>query len=343
MEEESIHTALSRALNGQYTLALTLDLETDHKYVIFSDQHKGAGDQADEFRLCKGAYETALKHYLADGHSLVLLGDVEELWEQGFGEVKKEYDSILRLEGSFPAGRYIRIWGNHDDEWMSDKSVRKHLSPYMPAGGVYEGLRLEINKAGQSLGRIFMVHGHQGSIAGDKLRGIARFFLKFYRILQRVFNIGQTTPAKDVCLRGQHDQQMYNWASKQQKLIMIAGHTHRPVWGSRTHLQKLQDELAELEKQPQSPERDRLIAEKKREIEERRKKSGDCNDVRKPRPSYFNTGCCKFADGEITGMELESGILRLVKWTKDQSTTGGTASVKKILEEERLEDVVAKL
>ena len=40
----SIHEELSRALAGQFTLVLPLDLDTNHKYVILSDQHKGAGD-----------------------------------------------------------------------------------------------------------------------------------------------------------------------------------------------------------------------------------------------------------------------------------------------------------
>jgi len=33
------------------------------------------------------------------------------------------------------------------------------------------------------------------------------------------------------------------------------------------------------------------------------------------RPCYFNTGCCSFADGSITGVEIEAGHIRLVRWT----------------------------
>ena len=45
-----IANELSRALNGIFTLPLSLDIERPHRFVIFSDQHKGAGDKADEFR-----------------------------------------------------------------------------------------------------------------------------------------------------------------------------------------------------------------------------------------------------------------------------------------------------
>ena len=120
------------------------ELALPHRLIIFSDQHKGAGDGADEFRQCRSAYEAALQHYRGAGFTLVLLGDVEELWEQGFGAVRRTYDGVLKLEGSFPAARYYRLWGNHDDEWMSDRKVRKRLAPYMPTAGVYEGLRFEV-------------------------------------------------------------------------------------------------------------------------------------------------------------------------------------------------------
>jgi predicted phosphodiesterase len=335
-----IERELSRALTGPFTLATTLDLESRHRYVIFSDQHKGAGDKADEFRKCRDTYVTALEHYRDRGFSVILLGDVEELWEQGFKPVREQYDAVLRLEGSFPAGRYFRVWGNHDDQWMHDADVRKYLAPYMPTGAVYEGLRFELETNGEPRGRIFLVHGHQGTFESDKLRGLARFALKFYRLLQRWFGIGKTTPAEDACLRGEHDRQMYEWAATQPKLIMIAGHTHRPVWSSRTHLQKLQQELAEIEERPASPERDALIADKEHEIEQRRARMGDCNDVPMPEPCYFNTGCCRFDDGDITGMELENGVLRLIKWSAPER---GMSSERFVLEEDRVAAILARL
>jgi hypothetical protein len=36
------------------------------------------------------------------------------------------------------------------------------------------------------------------------------------------------------------------------------------------------------------------------------------------RNTYFNTGCCCFSDGDITGIEIEGDRIRLVKW-KDNS------------------------
>jgi hypothetical protein len=35
------------------------------------------------------------------------------------------------------------------------------------------------------------------------------------------------------------------------------------------------------------------------------------------RPCYFNTGCCSFSDGDVTGIEIAEGYIRLVKWLND--------------------------
>jgi hypothetical protein len=31
-------------------------------------------------------------------------------------------------------------------------------------------------------------------------------------------------------------------------------------------------------------------------------------------PCYFDTGCCSFADGDVTGLEIANGKIRLVRW-----------------------------
>jgi hypothetical protein len=33
------------------------------------------------------------------------------------------------------------------------------------------------------------------------------------------------------------------------------------------------------------------------------------------KPTYFNSGCCCFNDGDITGIEIDNGMMRLIKWT----------------------------
>ena len=33
-------------------------------------------------------------------------------------------------------------------------------------------------------------------------------------------------------------------------------------------------------------------------------------------PFYFNTGCCCFSDGDITGIEIADGFIPLIKWSE---------------------------
>lgn len=327
-EAIEVHRALTRVLDGRWTLQRRLRLDQPHRIVILSDMHKGAGDRADEFKGCSQAYTTALRHYLAQGYSLVLLGDVEDLWENRFSEVLKHHRAALELEREFGPDRYIRIWGNHDDKWMESSQVSKHLAPWLPVSLVHEALRFEAYDGGQRLGTLFLVHGHQGTFGSDKLRPIARLALRyFYRpILQNIFGIGKQSPSTDACLRGEHDRTMYGWARQQSKLILIAGHTHRPVWMGLTHLQQLELELQALQAapRPNDPAYAGDLAALQAKIVERRAKYPPCND--RPTevstaPCYFNTGCCKFSDCDITGIELVDGVLRLVKW----SSGGGAA------------------
>ena len=245
MTTSHVHRALTRALDGQETARVQLDVQTTHRFIIFSDQHKGARDGADEFRICEPAYRAALQYYLEDGWTLVLLGDAEELWEQSFAEVERAYRSTLELEGSFPADRYYRVWGNHDDSWMVPALVRRHLVPYMPADRVHEGIRMDVCSGKASLGTLLMVHGHQGRFGSDRIRPVARVAVRFWRPIQRLFGVGVTTPATDACYRAEHDREMYEWAARRPRTILLAGHTHRPVWSSTTHLQKLKADLAE--------------------------------------------------------------------------------------------------
>jgi hypothetical protein len=53
------------------------------------------------------------------------------------------------------------------------------------------------------------------------------------------------------------------------------------------------------------------------EIREREEKYPACEDIVKTKPCYFNSGCCQYEDGDITGIEIEEGAIRLIKWTAE--------------------------
>jgi hypothetical protein len=56
------------------------------------------------------------------------------------------------------------------------------------------------------------------------------------------------------------------------------------------------------------------------------------------KPSYFNTGCCCFNDGDITGIEISDGHIRLIKWYDEEQLP-----LKKVLEEISFEALLRDL
>ena len=306
MNEKAVRRGLDKAISGFFTWRTALDVRRHEPWIIFSDQHKGAGDGADEFRFCRDTYLAALQHYNAHGFTLALLGDVEELWENRMSEVIAAYRDVLEAEAAFGAKRYLRIWGNHDDRWMEELLVALELRAYAPGPGlrrVFEGVRITVRDGDAKIGTLFMTHGHQGTLGSDRFKFFSRWALQFYRFMQNRFGVtwfgGVDLPSEDAALRGEHDLIMYNWASTQEKMMLIVGHTHRPVWAGRTK---------EEQHQPGSV------------------------------PAYFNTGCCKFADGDITGMEIQDGMLRLIRW----KTTAGATS-RSVLQEASLRELFEQL
>lgn len=315
--KEGLDGALARA--DEHDLALE-----GARVVILSDQHRGARDGADDFQRCERAYNAALSYYLACGHRLFLLGDVEELWECSPSEAIGSYGETLELEAEFHrAGRLERFFGNHDDLWAAPRQVSKHLGELFPGLGVREGLKLRVTTDGAALGTLFLVHGHQGTAASDRFGALSRLVVRhIWRPLQRRLRMASTTPALDWQLRGAHDTAMFEWArGRGGATVLIAGHTHRPVFGSskpepeteRTS-SEIEEEIRAREEAGAAPEE---IARQRAELEwaraEERRVRGQAPKPISP-PCYFNTGCCSFGDGDITGLEIADGEIRLVRW-----------------------------
>lgn len=325
----AVTRALDRVFAELAATERTLDVDRD-RLVVFSDHHKGRRDGADDFAICEPAYLAALDYYLAAGFTLIVLGDAEELWENRVEPVLESYGTVLAAERRFQPDRYVRVWGNHDDEWESPRRVAKHLPRLLGPVEVLEGLRFAVTSNGERLGTLLMLHGHQGTLFSDRLAGLSKLVVRFlWRTIQRLTRKGSTTPATDACLRAEHDRTMYGWATAQAGLVLIAGHTHRPVFSSKTHLQQVLEERAALRARADTGDPavvtrlDELQAlERKIRRQEEECASLSEDGVERSRPCYFNTGCCSFADSDITGIELAGGVLRLVKW---ETKHGGAA------------------
>jgi len=312
-----------RAPGHRGTAAHPFDAGAD-RMVVLSDMHRGRGDRADDFRRCRASYLAALAHYDRQGHVVALLGDVEELWKNRFQSVRSSYPEVYAAEAAIHAGgRLIRFWGNHDEEWASPAAVRDELGPLYPGAplDVRESLLLEVRLDGRDLGSIFLVHGHQGTGMSDGLAFLARFTVRFvWKPIQHVTAVSRNTPSTNRRVREKHHRAMRRWAEGHDRLILIAGHTHRPVFASVAIVDELERRLGlDMEEIRGRAEDELFWDEIVSDCTDRgwlgdEAPCGPPRDGEAPAPHLFNAGCCCFRDGRITGIELADGEIRLVLW-----------------------------
>jgi Calcineurin-like phosphoesterase superfamily domain len=322
--QERVKEGLDRAYGDRETAETTFDID-EGKLVLFSDHHRGTKDGADDFWRCERAYHAALGHYFEAGHKLFLLGDVEELWENKPDEVMKKYRRTLELEQEFHRqGRLVRFWGNHDDNWRHEKDTAKYLHPLYQGLPVHEAMRIRIVEGGERIGTLFLVHGHQGTLDSDRWGAFSRIVVRnAWRPLQRRLKIPSTTPSRDFELRAGHNDAMFEWAKgRPERLVLIAGHTHQPVFStpkvrSERKADIVKEELRLLRESGKATPAQ--LAALRAEYELVQTEQFGNPPKKMPLPCYFNTGCCSYGDGDVTGIEISDGLIRLVRWLNDES------------------------
>lgn len=327
--EKQVYAALSQCYENP-DIQITRDIR-DLRLVIFSDHHRGQLDGADDFQRCKPAYHAALGYYLEAGYSLFLLGDVEELWECHPSRTMKSYKDTTGLELQFFRDkRLTRFYGNHDDHWMKSGLFSKALHDYLNIVDevpVYEKLLMQVTSEDNKLGNIFFIHGHQGETMSDRFSKLSRWFVRnIWRNIQRITKIPSTTPSVNFDLRKKLELAQYRWISAQPGMLLITGHTHHPVFSSQSHERYLEDKIESLKADNLSASSDSRAAEIQEsinltyaELQWVLAKSSGISSVLPPdsTPCYFNTGCCSFGDGDITGLEISDSEIRLVRWPED--------------------------
>ena len=316
---------------GKEGRAIKFDIHKD-KFVILSDQHKGARDGADIFALAEKNYLAALDHYYKSDFFYINLGDSEELWENLLVTVKRHNKATFDMEKKFLLQKkFIKIFGNHDLYWDNDPLAAFNLEKiYGEPVTIYEGALLKTNIKGKLL-EIFMTHGHQGDLQSDGNWFSKWFVSDIWGPFQSYLRVNPNTPANNDELKTAHNRMMYQWSSKRKNMLLITGHTHQPVFKSLTHIEKLYHEL-EMAKQQKDQQ---TIDKVKKQITSRENKGDKIPNFTGYLDTYFNSGCCCFDDGDMTGIELENGCIRLVKWQYKSNKK----SERLVLEESKLEDL----
>jgi predicted phosphodiesterase len=285
----------------------------EQSVIIFSDEHKGIRNGADDFKTAETNYLAALDYYDQQGFYYVNLGDCEELWENGIAGVAKRNMECFAKEKLFiNRNAYTKIIGNHDLYWKNDPFAQQYIKKiYGCELKIFEAIVLRIQLQDKYMD-VFCTHGHQGDAQSDGNVFSKWFVSNVWGPLQSLLEINPNTPSANDNLKTLHNQMMYEWSIKQPNAILITGHTHQPVFKSLTHLERLYLNLEEAE----AKRDEQTIAKIKADIPRRRREYDFVNhSFRNMAPSYFNSGCCCFEDGTITGIEIEKDFIRLIKWS----------------------------
>ncbi len=231
----SSNTRLSRA----YQNAKMVPFDDESKFILFSDCHRGDNSFADDFANNRNIYFHALNFYFKEGFDYCEIGDGDELWENRFFEsIFEAHKNVYGLLRKFHLGRRLHmIWGNHDMVYKDPHYVKTHLSSYFePIDGeskelfegitYHEGIILQHKDTQQE---IFLTHGHQADWWNYTFWRWSRFLVRVLWKPLQVWGIADpTSPAKNYKELIKIERRIKRWILKNNLLITIVGHTHRP-------------------------------------------------------------------------------------------------------------------
>jgi len=268
----------------------------------------------DDFLQNGPLFKQVLEQYYEPGkYTLILNGDVEELHRFRLRQITSFWKNTYTVFKRFhDRDSLFKLFGNHDYEIL----LRHKLPLNIP---VHETLKLDYKG-----NNIFIFHGHQAGYRWFKLyHWITAFFLRF---LANVLRIKNYTVAQNKRKKYKIEKNAYNFAKKN-KIIVVIGHTHRPLYESLSKSDNLKFKIESLCREyPSAPgnqkqELEEKIQKYKKELVDilQRKDGEDIisnlyNSGQAPLvPCMFNSGCGIGKRG-ITAIEISEGKIRLVHW-----------------------------
>ncbi|ERI90898.1 hypothetical protein HMPREF1982_03633 [Clostridiales bacterium oral taxon 876 str. F0540] len=210
------------------------------KIVLMSDCHRGDGSWVDDFSKNQNIYFAALNHYYKKNYIYIEIGDGDELWKNKYFSdiVHIHKDAFWLLNKFFKENRLYMIYGNHDVVKKSGKFVKNNMYYYFDERQkkniplfenikIHEGLVLRHKVTND---KILLVHGHQGDWLNDTMWRLARLLVRFlWKPLEYWGGHDPTSAAKNYEKKDAVEKRLIEWVKKN-KHILIAGHTHRPMF-----------------------------------------------------------------------------------------------------------------
>ena len=229
----------NKRLSRAYREAKRVVFDDTSKFVLFSDCHRGDNSFADDFANNRNIYFHALNFYYKAGFHYCELGDGDELWENiHFDSIFEAHKNVYGLLRKFHLERRLHmIWGNHDMVYKDPNYVDEHLSSYFePIDGeskeLFQGITYSeaiVLKHGQTGQELFLTHGHQADWWNYTFWRWSRFLVRVLWKPLQVWGIADpTSPAKNYKELIKIERRIKKWMLKNDLLLTITGHTHRP-------------------------------------------------------------------------------------------------------------------
>lgn len=262
-------------LTRVFNTAPQLPLDDRAKIIIFSDCHRGDNSWADDFAHNQNLYYFALNHYLAAGFTYIEAGDGDELWEnRDFNRIRVAHSHVFWLLRQFHLQQRLHLIWGNHDYVRRDPRVAQAM-----LGRYYDTL----TRREEPLLEGIVVH-----------EGVVLHHLP--------------TDGRILVTHGhQVDPLHYRWA-------WLAGFVVRHFW---RHLQLLG--VHDPTSPAQNPGRRSWVEDRLTAWVQATGRPLFVGHTHRPRFAaadelpYFNAGSCVHPRC-ITGLEIERGELRLVKW-----------------------------
>jgi UDP-2,3-diacylglucosamine pyrophosphatase LpxH len=210
------------------------------KIVLMSDCHRGDGNWSDDFSKNQNIYFSALTHYYNEDYTYIEIGDGDELWEnKRLSDIIREHSDVFWLMSKFfERNRLKLIFGNHDIVKKDARFVKSNLYEYFderhkkyislfPNIKVREGIVFKYRNTND---KIFLIHGHQVDFLSSTLWRLARFLVRYLWRPLNLFGVNDPTrTAENYDKKQAIEKKLIEWVIRE-KQMLIAGHTHRPMF-----------------------------------------------------------------------------------------------------------------
>ena len=210
------------------------------KLVLMSDCHRGDGNWSDDFSKNQNLYFAALTHYFKEDYTYIEIGDGDEIWEnKRFSDIRKVHSDVFEiLSKFFKEDRLKFIFGNHDIVKKDPGFVKSNLQKYFDERKkkyvpLFENIRLHeglIFRYKSTNDKIFLIHGHQVDYLNDTMWRFTRFLVRYLWRPLNLFGFSDPTRTAENYQKKQAvEKKLIEWVTRE-KQMLIAGHTHRPVF-----------------------------------------------------------------------------------------------------------------